>query len=264
MQAQATTNQLLEIAAESIAGTRPDNQDRVSHFGSPFGYVFVVADGMGGHSGGGLASFLVVSRLPEILRAIPPGEPPQQALTNAIQSVNRLILNEAGAGIGGAVEGMGTTVAAVLVRDTPDGSLAIGAHVGDSRIYFLRGAQLFCLTRDHTIVEKLVESGALTAEQALDHPQAGVLTRALGRLPALPVDLTSWHLLKPGDIFLLCSDGLSGYASGEAIRQTLASGDAPEVLARRLVELAIREGSQDNISVLVFRVAASPALGNGA
>jgi serine/threonine protein phosphatase PrpC len=255
----AITNQFLEIASESIAGVRPDNQDRVAHFDSPFGHVFVLADGMGGHGGGGIASFLAVSRLPEILNSIPADEPAQGALTAAIQAVNRAIFDAAEAGREGAVAGMGTTLAAVLVRDTPDGSLAIGAHVGDSRIYFLRGAQLFCLTRDHTIVEKLVESGALTPEQAADHPQAGVLTRALGRVSTLPVDLTSWQLLKPGDLFLLCSDGLSGYAGGEGIRQTLLGGDAPEILARRLVDLAIREGSQDNISVLVFRVSASSA-----
>ena len=257
---QSTTNQLLEIAAESVTGARPDNQDRIAHFDSPFGHVFVLADGMGGHGGGGIASHLAVSQLPEVLRGIPPGEPAQQALTAAIQAVNRRILEEADAGRGEAVHGMGTTVAVVLVRDTPDGSLAIGAHVGDSRIYFLRGAQLFCLTRDHTVVEKLVESGALTPEQAVDHPQAGVLTRALGRSGPLPVDLTAWQLLRPGDIFLLCSDGLSGYASGEAIRQTLSSGGAPAIMARSLVDLAIRQGSQDNISVLVFRVAASPGL----
>jgi protein phosphatase len=171
-----------------------------------------------------------------------------------IQSLNRAIL-EAGRNGGEDVEGMGSTLAAVLVRDTPDGPLAIGAHVGDSRIYFLRGRQLFCLTKDHTIIERLVDSGALTPEQAIDHPQAGVLTRALGRSETLTIDLTSWRLLKPGDTFLLCSDGLSAYAANDLIRDALLDEEAPDVIARRLVDLALREHSQDNISILMFRVA---------
>jgi serine/threonine protein phosphatase PrpC len=152
---------------------------------------------------------------------------------------------------------MGSTLVVVLVRETSDGALAIGAHVGDSRIYFLRGRQLFCLTKDHTIVERLVDSGALTPEQAVDHPQAGVLTRALGRAEKLAIDLTSWKLLKPGDTFLLCSDGLSAYAPEDLIRDTLLGDDAPDILARRLIDLALLNKSQDNVSVLIFRVAAA-------
>lgn len=260
---QATTNPVLEIGSESIAGARPDNQDGITHFDSPFGHVFLLADGMGGCAGGGTASAMAISQFPAILRAVPATQPPQTALRVAIQNLNRVILDE-GRSAGGAAEGMGTTLALVLVRDTPVGALAIGAHVGDSRIYFLRGTQLFCLTRDHTIVEQLVESGALTAEQAFDHPQAGVLTRALGKLQILPVDLTSWRLLKPGDIFLLCSDGLSGYAPEEGIRQTLLRNSAPDAMARELVELALQQGSRDNISVLVFRVAAPPSFDTAA
>ena len=168
-----------------------------------------------------------------------------------------MILEESRAG-GEAVEGMGSTLAALLVRDTPDGSLAIGAHVGDSRIYLLRGQQLFLLTRDHTVVERLVESGVLTPEQAFDHPQAGMLTQALGRVKALSVDWTSWILLQPRDTFLLCSDGLSAYASQLSIRQALLRDDPPEIIANQLIDLAIREQSEDNISVLLFRVVAVP------
>jgi PPM family protein phosphatase len=150
------------------------------------------------------------------------------------------------------------TVAALLVRDTPDGLLAIGAHVGDSRIYFLRGQQLFPLTQDHTVVQQLVESGVLTPEQAADHPGSGVLTRVLGRAGTLSVDLTSWILLQPGDAFLLCSDGLSGYASEAAIREVLLKEDPPEVITDQLIDLALREQSRDNISVIVLHVVAVP------
>lgn len=257
---QVESNHVLEIGSKSVAGVRPENQDRIAHFPSPFGHVFLLADGIGGYAAGGIASGLAISRLPEILRACPPTEAPQAALTSAIQHLNRVIVEEAKAG-GNSTEGMGTTLALVLVRDTHDGALAIGAHVGDSRIYFLRGGQLFCLTKDHTLIEQLVESGALTPEQAVDHPQASVLTRALGRERMLPIDLTTWRLLKPGDLFLLCSDGLSGYASEDAIRETLLGDEAPGVIANRLVELALQEGSQDNISVLVFRVSEGTRVG---
>src|SRR5450432_3701161 len=127
----------LRIGWKSVAGSRPDNQDRVTHFDSPFGHVFLLEDGMGGYRGGSIASSLAISKLPEFLNALPSSSPPQSALVSAIEDVNRSILEESRAG-GEAFEGMGSTLAALLVRDTPDGSLAIGAHVGDSRIYFLR------------------------------------------------------------------------------------------------------------------------------
>jgi PPM family protein phosphatase len=250
-----TTNCFLDIGSASTAGIRPDNQDRLAHFESPFGHVFVLADGMGGYRGGAVASSIATSQLSAVLSSLPPSLAPQIALVESIQSVNRVILDQAQNGAED-VEGMGSTLVVMLVRDTPEGPLAIGAHVGDSRIYSLRGQHLFCLTKDHTIVERLVDSGALTPSQALDHPQAGVLTRALGRTETLPVDLTSWRLLKPGDTVLLCSDGLSAYASDDLIRDTLLDDEAPDIIARRLVDLALREHSRDNISVLIFRVSA--------
>ena len=249
---------LLQIGSATTAGVRPDNQDRLTHFDSKFGHVFVVADGMGGYRGGAVASSIAIERLPELLRGLPDDLPPQAALVQGIEDLNRAIIQKSRDG-GEAVEGMGSTLAALLVRDTPDGSLAIGAHVGDSRIYFLRGGHLFGLTRDHTVVGRLVESGALTPEQARDHPQSGVLTRVLGRIENVPVELTSWTLLQGGDTFLLCSDGLSGYAEDEAIRQALLDAAPPEVIATRLMELALREGSQDNISVLLCRAVAAPS-----
>jgi protein phosphatase len=251
-----STNRVLDIGSASTAGVRPDNQDRLTHFESPFGHVFLLADGMGGYSGGSIASSMATTTLPRLLDSLPPSMAPEAALSESIQTLNSTIL-AAGRNGGDGVEGMGSTLVVVLVRETSDGALAIGAHVGDSRIYFLRGRQLFCLTKDHTIVERLVDSGALTPEQAVDHPQAGVLTRALGRAEKLAIDLTSWKLLKPGDTFLLCSDGLSAYAPEDLIRDTLLGDDAPDVIARRLIDLALLNKSQDNVSVLIFRVAAA-------
>jgi serine/threonine protein phosphatase PrpC len=126
--------------------------------------------------------------------------------------------------------------------------------VGDSRIYFLRGERLFCLTRDHTLVQDLVESGALTEEQASDHPRAHVLTRALGHGEPLSVDVSSWMLLTGEDVLLLCSDGLSAYVSDEAIREALVTRAPAGELAHGLVQAALEQGSTDNISAAVVRI----------
>jgi serine/threonine protein phosphatase PrpC len=244
----------LHVGSVSAAGVRTENQDRVTHFDSPFGQVFILADGMGGYSGGATAAAIATSPLPEIMRSLPASMAPQDALVESIGLLNRVIHERARAD-GDGSKGMGSTLAVLLVRHTDDGSLAIGAHVGDSRIYFMRGGRLFCLTQDHTVVQRMVDDGVLTPQQAFDHPQAHVLTRALGHAAAVAVDLTSWTLLEPGDLFLLCSDGLSGYAADDDIRRTLAHEEPPEAVARRLLDLALREQSQDNISALVVRAA---------
>jgi protein phosphatase len=149
---------------------------------------------------------------------------------------------------------MGSTIVALLVYQTPDGLLAIGAHVGDSRLYFAREDRIFRLTEDHTIVQQLLKNHTLTEKQALDHPQAGVLARALGQKETVDVDLTSWMLLRPGDTFLLCSDGLSGYLDDSEIRRILVQREASATIALTLLDLAFGEGSDDNVSALVVRV----------
>jgi|RhiMetdeSRZDD1v2_1073273.scaffolds.fasta_scaffold212590_2 serine/threonine protein phosphatase PrpC len=247
---------VFRVGASSTNGVREENQDRLTSFQSPFGHLFVLADGMGGHKGGALAAGIATSMLPQILRSLPASTPAPDALVQSIDRLNTVIVDE-GRSSGSDVEGMGSTLVVLLVRHTPDGALAIGAHVGDSRIYFLRNDRLFCLTRDHTMVRDLLDAGALTPEQAVDHPQASVLTRALGREGPVAVDLTSWMQVQVDDMFLLCSDGLSAYAEMEDIQATLAQPESPQVIAEMLVRLALRESSEDNISVLVVR--AEPA-----
>lgn len=249
------TSCVLTLGSESIAGMRKENQDRVAHFESPFGQVFVLADGMGGYQGGSIASSIAATQLPILLKMIPLEVGPREALVQSIRELNMLIIEKARES--GVVErGMGSTVAALLICGTSEGLLAIGAHVGDSRIYFFRGGKTFCLTRDHTVVQQLIDMGSLTPVQAEDHPQASVLTRALGRGDAeLAVDLTQWLLLRPDDKLLLCSDGLSGYSDDSAIADIVSRGEDPGNTARELVELALQEGSMDNISVLVIHVA---------
>ena len=242
----------LEFALESAAGKRPDNQDSLMQFESPFGSVFILADGMGGHQGGGVASRLATSRFEKVLRSLPESLPPDEALGQAIQAINRIIFEESRNG-DKSLRRMGSTIVALLVSATPDGLLAIGAHVGDSRLYFARQGRIFRLTEDHTMVQQLLNNSTLTEEQAQDHPQAGMLTRALGHREAIDVDLTSWMLLKPGDTFLLCSDGLSGYVADNVIRDLLLQRAASGIIARLLLEAAFRAESDDNVSALVVR-----------
>lgn len=242
----------LEIGSESETGKRSENQDRLVHFESEFGSVFVLADGMGGYQGGAVASQLAISRCEEILRALPAELSAGEALGKMIQEVNRLIFEE---GREQATKhGMGSTLVVLLVSQTDDGLLAIGAHVGDSRLYFLRHGKLFRLTEDHSLVQRLIKDGMLSETEALVHPHAGVLTRALGRQREIVVDLTSWMLLEPGDVLMLCSDGLSGYVEDEHIRWTLKQDGTSQQLARWIVELALERGSEDNVSALIVKV----------
>jgi hypothetical protein len=125
------------------------------------------------------------------------------------------------------------------------------AHVGDSRAYLWREGRLQTLTRDHTIVEELVDRGLLSADEAERHPYKNVLSRNLGAKPETRVDCLELEL-RPGDRLLLCSDGLYGYASADAIQYLLGSGDAPEHVARDLIDLALRGGGGDNVSTLVI------------
>ncbi len=242
----------LEFALESTQGRRPDNQDNIYQFESAFGSVFLLADGMGGHQGGGVASKLATSNFAKALEMLPELSTPDSALAMAIQEVNRIIYEQSQNG-DASLRRMGSTIVALLVSQTPDGLFAIGAHVGDSRLYFGREDKMFRLTKDHTMVEQLRANSTLTEEEAKHHPQAGVLTRALGQKEAVEVDITSWMLLKPGDIFLLCSDGLSSYVGDNEIRQIILQRDSCNAIALNLLDMAAAAGSDDNVSALVVR-----------
>jgi len=150
--------------------------------------------------------------------------------------------------------GMGTTVTAALV-DIGSGTVAIG-HVGDSRAYRLRGGQLEQLTVDHSLVAELVQSGILTPEEAERHPQRSAITRALGTEPTVEVDAFTVDAA-PGDLYLVCSDGLSAMLSDEELEQVLASADGDiERMADELVRAANARGGEDNITVVLFELLA--------
>jgi PPM family protein phosphatase len=211
--------------------------------------LFVVADGIGGFEAGEVASRIAV----DVLKELAPGA----SFEAAISEANRRIL---AAGRGDErLSGMGTTVVAVRFGGTRDEPVAQVAHVGDSRAYLLRGGSLRPMTEDHSLVAELVRSGDLTRDQAAEHPQKNLITRALGADEEVEVD-TAVLPVEAGDRFLLCSDGLSDMIPETRVGEILAEapGD-PEKPARSLVSAALDAGGADNVTVIVVDVKAETA-----
>ncbi len=204
--------------------------------------LFVIADGMGGAQAGEVASRIAVEAFQGEL---PDQGSPEQRLAGVAQAANRRIYESAREEHERA--GMGTTLTAVYVDDS---TLAI-AHVGDSRAYLFRDGKLELLTQDHTLVGELVRQGKLTEEQAAEHPQRSVITRALGIDPEVEVD-TWTYAARAGDVVLLCSDGLTSMISEEQIAAVLASESDLDAAAKRLVNEANEAGGRDNITVILF------------
>jgi protein phosphatase len=213
--------------------------------------LFVVADGMGGAQAGEVASKTAA----ESFAAELPQAPPLRVLEETIEGANRAIHELARKDPG--LAGMGTTTTAAIV-DLEAEEVAIG-HVGDSRAYRLRKGKLEQLTRDHSLVEEMRRKGQLTDAQAEDHPQRSIITRALGPEPEVQVDLQTVPA-QPGDVFLICSDGLTTMLDDERIGRLLARATSLQAAVRALVDEANRAGGRDNITVVAFRVedAAAP------
>jgi protein phosphatase len=213
--------------------------------------IFVVADGMGGAQAGEVASRAAADAFDIDL----PEGPPERVLGETIAKANRAIHDLARTDPSRA--GMGTTLTAVIV-DAGSEEVAIG-HVGDSRAYRLRGGKLEQLTRDHSLVEEMRRKGQLTDAQAEDHPQRSIITRALGPEPEVEPDLQTVPAA-PGDVFLICSDGLTTMLGEEQIAKLLARATSMDAAVRALVDEANRAGGRDNITTLAFRLedAAAP------
>jgi PPM family protein phosphatase len=233
----------LRYAVRSDVGLlREGNED--SAYAGP--RLLAVADGMGGHAAGEVASALTIASMAELDAEQASGDM-LKVLAMAVAMANarlqeKIIANP-------AVEGMGTTLTALLWSD---GHAAV-CHIGDSRGYLLREGELYQITHDHTLVQSLVDEGRISADDVSTHPQRSLLLRALdGRSVAEP-DL-SVHESQPGDRYLLCSDGLSGVVSDETLRDTLSSFEDPETAARQLIDLAIHGGGPDNITCIVADV----------
>ncbi|HET7444127.1 MAG TPA: Stp1/IreP family PP2C-type Ser/Thr phosphatase [Solirubrobacterales bacterium] len=214
--------------------------------------LFVVADGMGGAQAGEVASKAAVESFEREL----PQAAPERVLEETIESANRTIHELARKDP--SLAGMGTTTTAAIV-DLEAEEVAIG-HVGDSRAYRFRSGKLEQLTRDHSLVEEMRRKGQLTDAQAEDHPQRSIITRALGPEPEVKVDLQTVPA-QPGDVFLICSDGLTTMLDDGHIARLLERASSIEAAVRALVDEANRAGGRDNITVVAFRLedAAAPA-----
>jgi PPM family protein phosphatase len=208
--------------------------------------LFAVADGMGGAQAGELASGLAAAAVRDDPGAAP--ESGERRVDDLIQEANRRVYQRQSRDA--AASGMGTTMTVALVED---GSVAIG-HVGDSRAYLIRGRRLEQLTEDHSLVAELVRSGKLSPEEAEAHPQRSVITRALGTDPDVDVDTFSVET-RPGDVFLLCSDGLTSMVGDETILAEVERNRADlRAAAKALVRAANRGGGEDNITVVFFEI----------
>lgn len=219
---------------------------------TPNGDVFVVCDGMGGHVGGKQASTIAVKNIIDYLKKERYPHP-VQALNDALQFANMQILGYANEHP--ELKGMGTTACIVLLQD----SEAYIAHVGDSRIYLYLGKekQLHRITKDHSFVQTLVDAGQITDEEAEHHPNKNRILKALGIKP----DLTpSFDRVRPknGDVFLICSDGLSGMVSDSTMSDVLKQNMSIENKGETLIELALEAGGLDNITLELIQIANSP------
>jgi protein phosphatase len=233
---------VLRYAARSDVGLiRTNNEDAV--YAGP--RLLAVADGMGGHAAGDVASAVTIATL----APLDDDEPPADllgALAGAIRQANeqlRLMMDA-----DAELDGMGTTLTALLWS----GSRVALAHIGDSRAYLLRDGELTQITADHTLVQRYVDAGQLDEADVAVHPQRSVILRVLNGRPDDEADL-SVREVRAGDRYLLCSDGLSGVVSKETLHATLSSGD-PQQTVDGLVELALRGGAPDNVTCIVCDV----------
>ncbi|WP_194397041.1 PP2C family protein-serine/threonine phosphatase [Microbacterium atlanticum] len=232
-------------AAISHTGkVRSNNQDS-GYAGSN---LFVVADGMGGHAGGDVASSLAISRLEPLDRPYDSTAEAERALRDAIADAAVDLIDTVN--VRPELAGMGTTVSALIMVD----DYAVIAHIGDSRIYLYRDGALTQITTDHTFVQRLVDSGRITPEEARYHPRRSVLMRVLGDMDPDPELDTFIMPTQPGDRWLLCSDGLSGVVDDAHTAKAMSLGLAPGRTADSLLKQALDGGAPDNVTIVLVDV----------
>ncbi|HEX6791805.1 MAG TPA: Stp1/IreP family PP2C-type Ser/Thr phosphatase [Candidatus Krumholzibacteria bacterium] len=246
----------IEFASHSDRGrVRMNNEDSHGQFVpetpeeiAERGVVFVVADGMGGHRGGEIASRIAVRTVLAFYTADSSGDR-SEALAHAFHEANQTIIQEAVAD--STLFGMGTTCTALALH----AGRAYIAHVGDSRCYLLRRGKIQQLTSDHSIVGEMVRSGILSDEDARTHPRRNVITRSLGAQPDVSAETPESVELQRGDVFLLCSDGLTAYLSD--IDLSVVMGTLPpEEACKKMIKMANEQGGRDNITAQVIAVRA--------
>ncbi|WP_095173984.1 MULTISPECIES: Stp1/IreP family PP2C-type Ser/Thr phosphatase [Blautia] len=229
-----------------VGQKRTVNQDFVFTSETPVGNLpnlFVVADGMGGHKAGDFASSYAVEILLSTIRE-DENSNPVKIIRAAIENANTQLLREASDNE--AMSGMGTTMVLVTIV----GHYAYVANVGDSRLYLIDEDKISQITKDHSLVEEMVRMGEISRDDARNHPDKNIITRALGAGRDVDVDFFDIRLT-PGDILLLCSDGLSNMVPDEDIRQVILTSETLEETGCRLVSMANDNGGRDNIAVVL-------------
>jgi protein phosphatase len=232
---------VIEEAARTDTGRERSANEDAYFARSP---VYAVADGMGGAQAGEVAARIAAGVFEE---HFPDGVDPERELAEIASEANRRIYELARED--SSRSGMGTTLTGAVVSDD---EVSI-VHVGDSRAYLLRDGELRQLTRDHSLVEELRRRGQLTVEEAEEHPQRSIITRALGPEPDVEPDVHT-HQARSGDVFLLCSDGLTSMVREERLHEILTGNDSLRGAVDRLVEEANRAGGRDNITAVLFRL----------
>jgi serine/threonine protein phosphatase PrpC len=251
----ANTELRLTAVSRTHAGClRAYNQDAV-HVGER---VVAVADGMGGHAHGEVASAVAVTVLAELDAAVAQGEIAEIDKSAALGAVVGEVLRRLDelAARDSGMQGMGTTITALLW----DGAMVNGVHIGDSRAYRWREGVIEQLTQDHTLVQSLLDSGRVTEEEAAVHPRRNLLVRAIQTGGPAEGDLFA-HRAQAGDRYLLCSDGLTAVLTAETIAGVLAEQADPDAAVEQLVDLTLRGGAPDNVSVVLADVSETPPAG---
>ncbi len=230
------------VSRTHAGNVRKVNEDAV--LSCPEQGLWVVADGMGGHAAGDVASQMLVENLSSNMSSIDSLSRFVDNTEDVILQVHQAIREHSQREFGGKT--MGCTVVSLLAR----GAVGVCMWAGDSRLYRLRGEQLTTISSDHSQVNEMVEKGLLKPEEARTHPRSNIITRAVGALPKLYLDITIIDI-QPGDLYLLCSDGLYGEMEDEALREELIRSDSLNSVADQLVSVVLEGRAKDNLSVVL-------------
>jgi protein phosphatase len=227
-----------------VGRVRKLNEDYYGSFYGNYGSLIIVCDGMGGHKGGDIASRIAVETIKEHFASLSSDFDEKIEIRLSLQKANEALINYTSANPD--FEGMGSTIVLLLLRNDQ----AFYAHAGDSRIYMIRNKQIHQLTKDHSLIQQLVDANIVKPEDAGSHPNKNVVVKALGQKDELDPDIGEPVVLFKGDYFLLCTDGLTGFVqNNELLNITLKR--SPQEACKELVDLANERGGKDNITVQI-------------
>ncbi len=231
-----------------VGNVRENNEDYFGYYKGSYGEIAIVCDGMGGHKGGKTASRITVEVIKQHFEKLGRNYNERDELKNSLIKANNAIINAASDG--NEFKGMGSTAVVLLIRENK----AFYAHLGDSRLYLIRNKEITQLTKDHSLVQELVDGEIITEQQALEHPQKNVITRALGdHNKAIPEVVKEPLNIYKNDVFVLCTDGLTNYIKDDEILKSVLN-NAPQAAANLLIDSTKRKEAKDNITVQIVKI----------